>query len=121
MTLTDAGRETATDDFVCFEDAGWSAEGLQPAVRRPTPAAIEIDRMIIVFTEAKLGDVGLEFFEASQGSGGFRDQHHSRALRRTGQQGLSTLFQTVLQLSFSLTRGTSGNLSDRDTHKMGIL
>jgi hypothetical protein len=88
--LTDAVGEAAPVDLACVEETATSDEGLQPAVRSPTPAAIEIERTNIVFTAPKIANLQQEFFEPSQESAGFgnafRDQSRVRAGQRSGAQ-----------------------------------
>ncbi len=71
--LTDVGTETATGDFVCFETADWSVEGLQPTLNsaRLGRCNWHTMRIIIFFTHAKLLERRVEFFEPGQGNGGF--------------------------------------------------
>jgi hypothetical protein len=62
-----AGAEAETVDFVSGAGTCSSVEGLQPVARRPSPAANEIDPMMIVFTGTKLRGNERKFLEASQG------------------------------------------------------
>ncbi len=68
VIFTVAGEEMADDDFTSLVGSCRSAEGLQPA-SKASAVRIGIDRIIIVFTSARLRQDGMEFFDASQGMG----------------------------------------------------
>src|SRR6266540_3504172 len=95
VRLAFAGVETAVACFTCFAGSCWFAAGLQPAARKTKPAAIGIDRTIIVFTGEKIAPDGLDFFEASQGTGnltsGQRRKPRARRLQQPAHDSPSSL------------------------------
>ena len=67
MILEAGAAETEFAAGVCFDGAGASVEGLQPAASKPNPTTIEMDPIVFVVTGIKLRDTWSNVFEASQG------------------------------------------------------